>query len=78
MGHSKAINAVAFKPSRPFRLVTASEDTTLAFFHGPPFKFQATFSVSFMQCEVLLACLEIVFFLLLSGQIFSQLPFCYI
>lgn len=42
MGQSKPINSVDFRGDRPFRIVTASEDNTLAFFHGPPFKFQFT------------------------------------
>ncbi|XP_022815529.1 actin-interacting protein 1 [Spodoptera litura] len=41
-GQSKPINSVDFKPSRPFRIVTASEDNTLAVFEGPPFKFKCT------------------------------------
>jgi len=46
MGQSKPINSVDFRAERPFRIVTASEDNTLAFFHGPPFKFQFTMQVS--------------------------------
>ncbi|KAI0228243.1 Actin-interacting protein 1 [Lamellibrachia satsuma] len=42
MGQSKALNAVDFRPSRPFRIASASEDNSIAFFHGPPFKFQFT------------------------------------
>lgn len=38
-GHSKAINAVDYKPTRPFRICTASEDTEVGFFEGPPFKY---------------------------------------
>lgn len=38
-GHSKAINAVDYKPTRPFRICTASEDSDVGFFEGPPFKF---------------------------------------
>lgn len=41
-GQSKAINSVDFRPTRPFRIVTASEDNTLAVFEGPPFKFKCT------------------------------------
>jgi len=37
-GHSKPINAVAMRAQRPFRAVTASDDSTLAFFHGVPYK----------------------------------------
>ncbi|KAL4231125.1 WD repeat-containing protein 1 [Mactra antiquata] len=37
-GHSKSINSLAFKPTRPFRMATASEDFTVQFLEGPPFK----------------------------------------
>lgn len=37
-GHSKAVNAVDYKPTRPFRICTASEDREIGFFEGPPFK----------------------------------------
>lgn len=40
IGHSKAINAVDFRPERPFRAVTASEDFLVCFYEGPPFKFK--------------------------------------
>lgn len=40
IGHSKAINSVDFKPQRPFRAVTASEDFIVCFYEGPPFKFK--------------------------------------
>lgn len=45
-GQSKPINSVDFRPVRPFRIVTASEDNTLAVFEGPPFKFKCTKQVS--------------------------------
>ncbi|XP_026332249.1 actin-interacting protein 1 [Hyposmocoma kahamanoa] len=41
-GQSKPINSVDFRPTRPFRIVTASEDNTIAVFEGPPFKFRCT------------------------------------
>ncbi|XP_041983080.1 actin-interacting protein 1 [Aricia agestis] len=41
-GQSKPLNSVDFRPARPFRIVTASEDNTLAVFEGPPFKFKCT------------------------------------
>ncbi|CAG9833138.1 unnamed protein product [Diabrotica balteata] len=41
-GQSKPINSCDFKPSRPFRLITGSEDNTIAIFEGPPFKFKMT------------------------------------
>ena len=45
-GQAKKLNAVDFKTTRPFRVVTASEDRSLAFFHGPPFKYQFCMNVS--------------------------------
>lgn len=39
IGHSKAINAVAMKPQRPFRAVTVGDDSNVVFYHGAPYKF---------------------------------------
>ena len=39
-GHSKIINSCDFKPSRPFRIVTGSEDNFVGIYEGPPFKFK--------------------------------------
>ncbi|XP_034656301.1 actin-interacting protein 1 [Drosophila subobscura] len=41
-GQSKSINSADFRPARPFRIVTGSEDNTVAVFEGPPFKFKMT------------------------------------
>ncbi|KAG0142423.1 hypothetical protein CROQUDRAFT_662591 [Cronartium quercuum f. sp. fusiforme G11] len=41
-GHSRTVRAVAMRSTRPFRAVTASDDTTLAFFHGTPYKYNKT------------------------------------
>ncbi|XP_026823267.1 actin-interacting protein 1-like [Rhopalosiphum maidis] len=41
-GQSKPINSCDFRPSRPFRIVTGSEDNTIGVFEGPPFKFKMT------------------------------------
>ena len=49
MGHSKYINSTDYKPTRPFRIATASEDFTVAFFQGPPFKFAHTVKVTFFS-----------------------------
>jgi len=38
VGHTKRILSVAYKPTRPFRLFTASEDSKVIFFKGPPFQ----------------------------------------
>uniref|UniRef100_A0A1B6DMK2 Actin-interacting protein 1 n=1 Tax=Clastoptera arizonana TaxID=38151 RepID=A0A1B6DMK2_9HEMI len=41
-GQSKPINSCDFRPARPFRIVTGSEDNTIGVFEGPPFKFKMT------------------------------------
>uniref|UniRef100_A0A8D3CC72 WD repeat-containing protein 1 n=1 Tax=Scophthalmus maximus TaxID=52904 RepID=A0A8D3CC72_SCOMX len=41
-GHCKLINSVDIKQTRPYRLATASDDTVVSFFEGPPFKFKFT------------------------------------
>ncbi|OXA52969.1 actin-interacting protein 1 [Folsomia candida] len=41
-GQSKPINSCDFKPSRPFRIITGSEDNTIGIYEGPPFKFKMT------------------------------------
>ena len=45
-GHSKLINAIAYRPERPFRVVTAGEDKHVNIYEGPPFKYKASFLVS--------------------------------
>lgn len=39
-GHSKTINSADFKPTRPFRIITGSEDNFVGIYEGPPFKFK--------------------------------------
>ncbi|KAI9478464.1 MAG: quinon protein alcohol dehydrogenase-like superfamily [Benjaminiella poitrasii] len=41
-GHSKVINAVSIRQQRPFRAVACSDDMTVSFFTGVPFKFTKT------------------------------------
>lgn len=41
-GHSNVINAVDIRPVRPYRAATVSDDSSLIFLHGPPFKFNAS------------------------------------
>lgn len=41
-GQSKTMNSCDFRPARPFRIITGSEDNTVAIFEGPPFKFKMT------------------------------------
>ncbi|KAK2705767.1 actin-interacting protein 1-like isoform X2 [Artemia franciscana] len=51
-GQSKALNSCDFKPTRPFRVVTGSEDNSVGIFEGPPFKFKMTKQdhSRFVQC----------------------------
>uniref|UniRef100_A0A8R1DIW0 Actin-interacting protein 1 n=1 Tax=Caenorhabditis japonica TaxID=281687 RepID=A0A8R1DIW0_CAEJA len=42
-GQSRVMNSVDFKPSRPFRIISGSDDNTVAIFEGPPFKFKNAF-----------------------------------
>jgi WD40 repeat protein len=42
-GHSKPIITCDFKPTRPFRVATGSEDLQANWFEGPPFKFVKAF-----------------------------------
>ncbi|KAG1934645.1 WD repeat-containing protein 1 [Pimephales promelas] len=44
VGHSKIINSVDIKQTRPYRLVTGSDDNCTTFLEGPPFKFKCTMS----------------------------------
>ena len=41
-GHSSQINSVSVRQQRPFRAATGSDDTSLAFFHGAPYKFNTS------------------------------------
>jgi hypothetical protein len=41
-GHAKMVNTCAYRPARPFRILTASEDNSVGFHEGPPFKFKRT------------------------------------
>jgi len=51
-GQTRPINTVDFKPSRPFRIVTGSEDNTAAVYEGPPFKFKGTKTEHTRYCQV--------------------------
>lgn len=48
-GQSKPINSCDFRPSRPFRIITGSEDNTIGVFEGPPFKFKMTKQVNIVN-----------------------------
>ncbi|RDW91154.1 hypothetical protein BP5796_02319 [Coleophoma crateriformis] len=39
-GHSSVINSVSIRQQRPLRASTASDDSSMVFLHGAPFKFQ--------------------------------------
>ncbi|BGP39649.1 WD40 repeat-like protein [Rhodotorula kratochvilovae] len=41
-GHSKAVNAIAMRPGRPFRAVTGSDDFSVCVLNGVPFKYALT------------------------------------
>lgn len=41
-GHSNLINSCDFRPCRPFRIITGSEDNSVGVYEGPPFKFKLT------------------------------------
>ncbi|KAK1070078.1 WD40 repeat-like protein [Friedmanniomyces endolithicus] len=41
-GHSSRINCVSVRQQRPLRAATGSDDTSLCFFHGVPFKFNTS------------------------------------
>ncbi|KAG8195533.1 hypothetical protein JTE90_019521 [Oedothorax gibbosus] len=41
-GHSNLINSVDFRPKKPLRIITGSEDNSVQVYEGPPFKFKTT------------------------------------
>ncbi|RMY50000.1 hypothetical protein D0864_14632, partial [Hortaea werneckii] len=41
-GHSSQINCVSIRQQRPLRAATGSDDASLCFFHGAPFKFNTS------------------------------------
>lgn len=41
-GHSQQINCVSIRQQRPLRAATGSDDTSMCFFHGAPFKFNTS------------------------------------
>jgi WD repeat-containing protein 1 (actin-interacting protein 1) len=51
-GHSKIINSVSIRPGRPLRAVTGSDDMTVNYYHGVPFKFEKSITdhSRFVQC----------------------------
>jgi len=51
-GHTKPILSCAFKPSRPMRIATCSEDFKTIFYAGPPFKLDHSMTkhTNFVNC----------------------------
>ncbi|CAN1312410.1 Actin-interacting protein 1-2 [Linum perenne] len=51
-GHSKRVLSCAFKPTRPFRIVSCGEDFVVNFYEGPPFKFMLSHRhhTNFVNC----------------------------
>lgn len=51
VGHSKPMLSIDYKPDRPFRVATGSEDGKANLYEGPPFKtVSATSAVCFCYC----------------------------
>jgi WD40 repeat protein len=52
VGHNKPVLSVAYKPSRPFKIMTASEDMKTILHTGPPFRLEHSNSVhsNFVNC----------------------------
>jgi len=51
-GHSKVINSVSIRQGRPFKAVTCSDDQTVNFYNGVPYKFAKSINdhTRFVQC----------------------------
>ncbi|MFH4979043.1 hypothetical protein AB6A40_005752 [Gnathostoma spinigerum] len=51
-GQSRPMSSIDFRPARPYRLISGSEDNTVAIFEGPPFKFKSLFyeHTRFVHC----------------------------
>ena len=53
-GHSKLVNAIDYRPTRPFRVVTAGEDKQVGWYEGPPFKLKTMIQVHTYMCMYVL------------------------
>lgn len=51
-GHNKRVLSVAYRPTRPFRVMSGGEDMRCIFYAGPPFKFSHSNSThtNFVNC----------------------------
>lgn len=52
IGHTKTVNSVSFRPCKPARIATASDDFTVNFYTGTPYKFSKSLREHsrFVQC----------------------------
>lgn len=52
LGHNKRVLSIAYKPSRPFRVMSGGEDMKTVFYQGPPFKLDHsnTTHTNFVNC----------------------------
>jgi WD40 repeat protein len=52
VGHAKRVLSVSYKPSRPYRVFTSSEDMRTCYYEGPPFKLHHSNSThsNFVNC----------------------------
>ena len=51
-GHSKSINSIDYRPSRPFRVATAGEDNSVCWYEGPPFRYKNAFKVGTLRSSL--------------------------
>jgi hypothetical protein len=58
---------------RPFRIITGSEDNTVAFYEGPPFKFKGLRSVRLLKFLMNLLRLVTIFQTSLAEKLFTEL-----
>lgn len=61
-GHGKAIQSCDIRQVRPYRVATGSEDFTVNWFEGPPFKFNKTIKVKRKILEIFLKLIQNIFF----------------
>jgi hypothetical protein len=48
-GHAKMLITCAFKTTRPFRIITGSEDNAVILHEGPPFKLKTLARVRYLS-----------------------------
>ena len=65
-GQSRPVNSCDIRPCRPFRIITGSEDNSVAYYEGPPFKFKGTKTVWLIGVSILI---KVFFFWLLVKNV---------